>query len=152
MVDIIFLTLTLVGHFLLPALVLGYAELLVGSKELDLLLNGLVSSTSGIIASPGSTAVAEEGLLKLTMLNAMCEVDDTFWSRVKEFRIIMLLKTVLNWPTDLANSWVVITEILRLVRSLLPWIKHVDGDFWERGLNLLKEALEVVPSDTRLTI
>jgi len=129
----------------LPALVSGYAELLAGSKELDLLLNGFVSSISGIIASPESTIVSEEGLQKLTMLNTMCEVDDTFWSRVKEFRIVMLLRTVLDWPTITGgspNSWVVRTEILRLLRSLLPWINHIDGDFWGKGLNVLNEALE----------
>lgn len=145
--------LTFEAGFLLPALVSGYAELLVGSKELDLLLNGFVSSISGIIASPESTTVSEEGLQKLTTLNTMCEVDDTFWSRVKEFRIVMLLKTVLDWhivSSGSRNSWVVKTEILRLLRSLLPWIKHIDGDFWGKGLNLLNEALKVGQYTTEL--
>ena len=147
--------LTFEAGFLLPALVSGYAELLVGSKELDLLLNGFVSSISGIIASPESTTVSEEGLQKLTTLNTMCEVDDTFWSRVKEFRIVMLLKTVLDWhivSSGSRNSWVVKTEILRLLRSLLPWIKHIDGDFWGKGLNLLNEALKVGQYTTELII
>jgi hypothetical protein len=135
--------------------VTGYAELLVGSEELDLLLNGLVSSISGIIASPGSTAVVQGGIKKLAILNAMCDVDDTFWSRVKEFRIIMLLKTVLDWPSAVegsSHSWVVSTEVLRLLRSVIPWVKHVESDFWGKGLDLLKEALEVFPLVTGLTI
>jgi hypothetical protein len=122
----------------------------VGSKELDLILNGLVSSISGIIVSPGSNSasgVIGEGLRKLTTLNILCEVDDTFWSRVKEFRIVMLLKTVLNWPTvteGCHSSWVVSTEILRLFKSLLLWIKHIDGDFWENILNMVNEAFKVL--------
>jgi hypothetical protein len=141
-----------VGGFLLPAVVLGYAELLVGSKELDLLLNGIVSSISGINTS---TAVVEEGLQKLTTLNTLCEVDDMCWSRVKEFRIVMLLKTVLNWWSvvkDSHESWVISTEVLQLMKSLFPWIKHIDGDFWARGMTLLKEALDVIPALIILTI
>jgi hypothetical protein len=128
---------------------LGYAELLVGSKELDLILNSLVSSVSGIIPTIGSnstSAIVGEGLQKLTLLNTLEGVDDTFWSRVKEFRIMMLFKTVLQWSVtvkDLEVSWVVSTEALRLMRSLLPWIKHINGDFWENGITVLKEALEV---------
>jgi hypothetical protein len=60
----------------------------------------------------------------------------------------MLLKTVLNWPTateDSPSAWVVSTEILRLLKSLLPWIKHIDGDFWEKSLNLVNKAFKVVP-------
>ena len=144
-VDTIIAALTLDG-FLLPALATGYADFLVGSKELDLILDGLVSSISGIIVNTPSTTVGEAGLMKLTTLNTLCEVDDTFWSRVKESRIVMLLKTVLNWPsaTDGSSiSWVLSTELLRFLRSLLPWIQHIDGDFWKRGLKLLTEALEV---------
>ena len=150
-------TLTCVESFLLPALATGYAELLVGSKELDLILNGLVSSISGIIVSPGSnstSAVIGEGLQKLTTLNTLSEVDNTFWSRVKEFRVVMLLKTVLNWPTVTEgshSSWVVSTEILRLLKSLLPWIKHIDGEFWEMSLNLVNKAFKVLLSVIDLT-
>ena len=151
-------TLILGEGFLLPSLATGYAELLVGSKELDLILNGLVSSISGIIVSPTSGSaftVTGDGLPKLTTLNTLCEVDDTFWSRVKEFRIVMLLKTLLNWPSVMdrfPGSWVVSTEILRLLRSLLPWIKHIDGDFWGKTLNLLNEAFEVRLADTNLML
>jgi hypothetical protein len=112
-------------------------------------LNGLVSSISGIIVtndSNSNSAVGEEGLVKLTMLNTVCEVDDVFWSKVKEFRIVMLLKTVLNWPSAVEGSQVsrvVSTEILRLLRSLFPWIKHINGDFWEKAVHVLKDALQV---------
>lgn len=100
--------------------------------------------------SPGSnstSAVIGEGLQKLTTLNTLCEVDNSFWSRVREFRIVMLLKTVLNWPTVTEGSpgaWVVSTEILRLLKSLLLWIKHIDGGFWEKSLNLVNKAFKVV--------
>lgn len=142
--------LTSLDGFLLPALALGYAELLAGSKELDLILNSLVSSISGIVPTTGSnfaSTIRDEGLKKLTLLNLLEGVDNTFWSRVKEFRIVMLLKTVLNWPAavkGLEGSWVVSSEVLRLMRSLLSSIKHIDGDFWEKGLTAMKEALEVI--------
>jgi hypothetical protein len=135
---------------LLSALVVGNAELLAGSNELDLVLNGLVSSISGIIYTTGSSsshAVVTDDLRKLTALNTMSEVDETFWSRVKEFRIVMLVKTVLDWPNAVADSsasWITSTEMLRLMRSLLVWIKHIDGDFWEKMIILLQDALEVV--------
>ena len=135
---------------MLSALVVGNAELLAGSNELDLILNGLVSSISGIIYTNGSSSshtVVTDGLRKLTALNTMSEVDETFWSRVKEFRIVMVVKTVLDWPNGVAGSsasWIISTEILRLMRSLLVWIKHLDGDFWEKMINLLQDALEVV--------
>ena len=50
------------GGFLLPALALGYSEL-AGSRELDLILNGLISSVSGIIASEQNPnlAIRQEG-------------------------------------------------------------------------------------------
>lgn len=133
----------------MSALVTGNAELLTGSNELDLILNGLVSSISGIIATNGtssSPAILDEGLQKLTALNTLSEVDESFWSRVKEFRIVMLVKTILDWPSAVlrsSNSWIVTTEILRLLRSLLVWIKHIDGDFWEKMTVLLKDALFV---------
>jgi hypothetical protein len=133
----------------LSSLVTGNAELLTGSNELDLILNGLVSSISGIIATNGtssSPAILDEGLQKLTALNTLSEVDESFWSRVKEFRIVMLVKTILDWPSAVlrsSNSWIVTTEILRLLRSLLVWSKHIDGDFWEKLTVLLKDALLV---------
>lgn len=131
---------------------LGYAELLVASNDLDLILNGLVSSISGIIpgsASGSASIIENEGLQKLTTLNILCEADETFWSRIKELRIVMILRAVFNWPTivkDSPTSWIISTEILRLQRSLLPWIKHLDGDFWEKGMSLLKSSLEVFNS------
>jgi hypothetical protein len=137
-------------------LVVGNAELLAGSNELDLILNGLVSSISGIIYTNGSSsshAVVTDGLRKLTALNTMSEVDETFWSRVKEFRIVMVVKTVLDWPNGVAGSsasWIISTEILRLMRSLLVRIKHIDGDFWEKMIIVLQDALEVVLISTFL--
>jgi hypothetical protein len=145
----------LISGFLVPALVSGYSELLNGSKELDLILNGLVSSVSGINASAGAEALIQDGLPKLASLNVLCEVDDSFWNRVKEFRVIMLLRTTLNWVDALQESsalWLVSTEVLRLVRSLLPWIKHAEGDFWQKIYFLLFDSLEVrflIPSVNR---
>ena len=66
----------------------------------------------------------------------------------------MLLKTVLNWPSAVVGSpvsWLVSTEILRLMKSLLPWIKHVDGDFWEKAMQILKASLEVIDDVAVLT-
>lgn len=45
--------------FLVPALASGYTEL-PGSKELDLILNGIVSSITGIIVSGPESASAVE--------------------------------------------------------------------------------------------
>jgi hypothetical protein len=59
----------------------------------------------------------------------------------------MLVKTVVSWPRAVIGtpiSWIVTTEVLRLMRTLLPWIKHVDGDFWEKGIEIVKESLEVI--------
>jgi hypothetical protein len=136
----------LISGFLVPALVSGYSELLNGSKELDLILNGLVSSVSGINPSAGAEALIQDGLPKLASLNVLSEVDDSFWNRVKEFRVIMLLRTTLNWVDALRDSsahWLVSTEVLRLVRSLLPWIKHAEGDFWQKIYTLLFDSLVV---------
>ena len=126
---------------------MGYAEPLFLSPELDLTRNSLVSSISGIIANPGSdnAAVTGEGLQKLSMLNTMLEDDDVFWSKVKEFRRVMLLKTVVNWPNvvkDSGFSWIVLSEVLRLFRFLLPW-SPMPGDVLEKGLELLKDSLQV---------
>ena len=136
----------LISGFLLAALASGYSELLNGSKDLELILNGLVSSISGITASGGVQALIQDGLPKLASLNILCEVDDSFWNRVKEFRVVMLLRTTLNWVNALLESsvhWLVSAEVLRLVRSLLPWIKHSEGDFWEKIYSLLYDSLEV---------
>jgi hypothetical protein len=117
-----------------------------GSKELDLILNGLVSSVTGINASAGAEALIQDGLPKLASLNVLSEVDDSFWNRVKEFRVIMLLRTTLNWVDALRDSSahrLVSTEVLRLVKSLLPWIKHTEGDFWGKIYTLLFDSLVV---------
>ena len=126
---------------------MGYAEPLYLSPELDLVRNGLVSSISGIITNVGSdtSAVTVEGIPKLAMLNAMLEEDDQFWSKVKEFRRVMLLKTVVDWPAavrDSGVSWVVLTEVLQLLRSLLPW-GPTPGNVLEKCLQLLKDSLQV---------
>lgn len=126
---------------------MGYAEPLFLSAELDLTRNSLVSSISGIIAnsSNDNTAVTGEGLQKLSMLNVMLEDDDVFWSKVKEFRRVMLLKTVLNWPNAVKESqlsWIVSTEVLQLFRSLLPW-GPMPGDLLEKGISVLKDSLQV---------
>jgi hypothetical protein len=137
-----------VGSFLICAMASSYAEPLNGQKELDLILNGLVSSISGIIADgTNSEIIQRDGLQKLATLNTMCQSDESFWSRVKEFRIVMLVKTVLNWPgdvTDPAYSWILSTEILRLMRSLLPFIQHIEGEFWGNTMKILENSLEVV--------
>ena len=129
----------------MPALALGFAELLVHSNELDLILNSLISALSGTSKPPESLMIGE-GLRLLAMLNTMTEVDEEFWGRVKEFRIVLLLKTVLPWPPAVESStiaWVLSTEILRLIRSLLPWIKDIDSGFWKWEIELLKHALKV---------
>jgi hypothetical protein len=148
--SVLFVSLIVTGSgFLLPALAVGYSELAMGSRELDLILNSLLSSISGINKTTGETSASavEEGLWMLTLLNTMSEVDETFWSRVKEFRIVMLVKTVLSWPNVVehtSTSWVVSTEILRLLRPLVRWIKDIDGDFWEKAVDLLKHSLKVL--------
>src|SRR5579859_3136519 len=99
--------LTKAGSFLVCAIATSYAEKLAGQKELDLILNSLVSSISGIIAN-GSDTIQTDGLKLLATLNTICQADESFWSRIKEFRIIMLVKTVLNWPGDVIDptySW-----------------------------------------------
>ena len=139
----------LIVGFLISALVSGYSELLNGSKELDLILNGLVSSISGVSASAGVAALTEDGLPKLTTLNVLCEIDESFWARIKEFRQIVLLRTTLYWVDVVRDSpfhWVVSTEVLRLVKSLLPWTKHAEADFWEKTYKLLNDSLEVESS------
>jgi hypothetical protein len=133
--------------FLLPALVAGYSELLHHSKELHLLLNGLVSSISGIIAGTSPISrLLEEGLVKLAALNTMSEEDGSFCTSMKEFRILMLVKTVLQWKEVVVahpESWILSVELLRLMKSLLPTIKRMNGDFWESTIGLLKSSLEV---------
>lgn len=134
------------GSFLTCAVATSYAEKLAGQKELDLVLNGLVSSISGIIAN-GSDTIQTDGLTKLATLNTICQADESFWSRIKEFRIIMLVKTVLNWPGDVIDpmyTWILSTELLQLMRSLLPFVQHVEGDFWGNMMHILKDSLEVV--------
>jgi len=79
------------------------------------------------------------------MLNVMLEDDDVFWSKVKEFRRVMLLKTVLDWPNAVKESqllWIVSTEVLQLFRFLLPW-GPTPGDLLEKGIGLLKDSLQV---------
>jgi hypothetical protein len=105
-----------------------------------------VSSISGINASAGAEALIQDGLPKLASLNVLCEVDDSFWNRLKEFRVIMLLRTTLNWVDALRESpahWIVSAEVLRSVRSSLPWIKHTEGEFWEKIYTLLFDSLLV---------
>jgi hypothetical protein len=134
--------------FLFPALASGYAELLIGSKELYLQINSLISSISGItVMNDPVAAIESTGLKKLSTLNAICEVDPWFWVTVREFRILMLVRTVLDWRrplTDTPSSWIVSTEILRLMRSLLAHINHLEGDFWEKTLNAMVDAVEVI--------
>lgn len=127
---------------------MGYAEPLYLSAELDLIRNGLVSSISGVIAgsSNDTSAVTGEGLQKLAMLNQMLGDDDEFWSKVKEFRRVMLLRTVLTWPSAVKESqlsWIVSTEVLQLFRFLLP-SASMPGDLMEKGIALLKESLQVI--------
>lgn len=127
---------------------MGYAEPLFLSAELDLTRNSLVSSISGIIANSSNdnmAVITGEGLQKLAMLNVMLEDDDVFWSKVKEFRRVMLLKAVLNWPNAVKESqlsWIVSTEVLQLFRSLLPW-GPMPGDLLEKGIGVLKDSLQV---------
>lgn len=106
-----------------------------------------MSSISGLNAGAGLKVLTQNGLPKLAALNILCEIDDSFWARVKEFRIVMLLRTTLNWVDavhEASEKWVVSTEVLRLVKSLLPWIKHAEGDFWEKTSVLLNDSLEVI--------
>ena len=128
-------------------MVSGYSELLSHSKELILLLNGLVSSISGIIAGTATTStILGEGLQKLSALNTMSEEVDSFWASLKQFRVLMLIRTILQWRdvvTDTQASWIVSTELLRLIRSLVPSIKHLNGDFWEKAFDLLRSSLDV---------
>jgi|SRR5277367_332651 hypothetical protein len=133
------------GTFLIPALAVGYAEPLFLSAELDLTRNTLVSSISGIIASFSIDIATGEGLQKLALLNTILGDDDEFWSKVKEIRRFMLLKTVLNWPSLAKRSqlsWVVSTEVLQLLRFLLPW-GPMPGDIRETGFGLLGNSLQV---------
>ena len=86
------------------------------------------------------------GLEKLATLNTICQTHELFWSRVQESRIVMLVKTVLPWPlkvTDSASSWIVRTEVLRLMRSVMPFIQHITGDFWDPLMLTLSESLRV---------
>lgn len=140
------------GSFLVSAVTTSYAEQLVGQKELDLLFNMLISSISGIIANgSNSERIQGAGLQGLATLNTMIQADESFWSRIQEFRVVMLVKTVLNWPGDVTDpfySWILSTEILRLMRSLFPWIHHVKEDFWgdrfDILMDILLKSLEVV--------
>jgi len=132
----------------LPAVVVGYGELLSLSKDLTFLLNGLVSSVSGIIAgtTPLST-IQGDGLQALSALNTMSEGNEGFWSSMKAFRILMLIRTILRWTeavVDSPSAWIVSTELFRLMKSLLPAIKELNGDFWETVIELLKSSLEVI--------
>jgi hypothetical protein len=136
--------------FLLPALVVGYAELLVGSKEYDVIANGLVSSITGISKS-SETLQGNEGLRMLSFLNIMVEIDEFFWGEIKELRILMLLNSVLEWPTltkqHLPENWIILTEFFRLMRSLLPWITALEGRFWGKITMILKSAMKVSCSE-----
>ena len=131
----------------MPALVTGYAELLSQSKELSLLLNGLVSYISGIIAGTSSiNTILGEGVQKLSALNLLSEGSEVFWPSVKEFRIIILVRSALNWADAIADSpsaWIIYTEQLRLMRSLLPCIKLLNGDFWGKTFSILNTSLTV---------
>lgn len=133
------------GTFLIPALAVGYAEQLFLSAELDLTRNTLVSSISGIVASFSNRIATGEGLQKLAMLNTILGDDDEFWSKVREFRRFMLLRTVLNWPGLVSHSqisWVVSTEVLQIFRFLLPW-SPISRDILELGFFRLRNSLQV---------
>jgi hypothetical protein len=86
------------------------------------------------------------GLEQLTTLNTMCQSDLMFWARVQESRIVMLVNTLLPWPTKVSGSaslWIVGTEILRLMKSVLPFIQHLNGDFWGPLMLNLRDFLQV---------
>ena len=106
---------------------------------MNLLLNSLVSSITGI------RTATDEGLQKLATLTFVCESHYGAFSELKEFKNIMLMKTVLGWfkgVNESENSWVLTTEILRLFRLMFPSISHVDGEFWQQIIVILKAALE----------
>lgn len=136
--------------FLTCAISSSYADLLVAQSEHDYILNRLVSSISGIMTTSTDAKIIDKiegtGLEQLTTLNTMCQSDLMFWARVQESRIVMLVNSVLPWPTQVSGSaslWIVGTEILRLMKSVLPFIQHLNADFWNPLMLNLRESLQV---------
>jgi hypothetical protein len=81
------------------------------------------------------------------MLNTICQIDEGFWYRLKEVRRVMLVRNIVSWPRAVIGtqiSWIVTTEVLRLMRTLLPSTRHIGDAFWGGVIEIAQKSLEVI--------
>ncbi|TEA14345.1 E3 ubiquitin-protein ligase listerin [Colletotrichum sidae] len=130
------------------AVLTGFGDSLESSKAVSNLCNRLVSDIAGASIE---TEKAEKALCVLVLLNACLEVyDQAGQIPVANNRIVFAVRQITSWLEDTINLTPALsTEICRALQRLLPSIKDVYGQHWEKTIEF-STALWAKASDDRL--
>lgn len=115
----------------LVAVLTGFGEILVKSKNVSNLLNRLISDIAG--AKPE----ADKTLLLLVVLNACMPIFELGELPVANNRLVFAVKQITSWfeqsPDELGTA--ISTEGCRALQRLLPCVHEVYGPHWERTVD-----------------
>jgi E3 ubiquitin-protein ligase listerin len=112
------------------ALLIGCGDILETSKMVGNLCNRLVSDVAGMKSN------GQKALMSLLLLDACMQVYEIGDLPVANNRIVFAVKQLTSWmddPSELSDS--LCTAVCRCLRYLLPCIKSVYGEHWEKTIS-----------------
>lgn len=99
------------------------------------LCNELISDATGI----DYQVQRDEGIRKISLLNLLLQGEDEYAGNIPTQRLVFLVKHLVTSLQSGAISLPLISEILKLLSSVLPQIREIYGSHWQDILEFVAE-------------
>ncbi|OJD18968.1 hypothetical protein AJ78_01080 [Emergomyces pasteurianus Ep9510] len=141
--------------FVLPSVVAAFKESIAATPSGVRLCNELISDATGFKSENGF-----EGLRKIVTLNLLIHGEGNIAQNVPKPRLMFLVKHLIDCLQSQSPPPGLVSEILKLLVNILPWVREIYGSHWSdmfeflqnlwNDIEIVDDSLPVLHSSLRL--